>query len=172
MHHTDRKHFQFTIYKQRMVGLDGMENNGGGTRIAILSETIRHGLHQSAACQFVGIDIHLTKLTERTQVVDAAYVVVMNMSKQHGINFPEGLGEHLLAEVGARINQYSRILGFYQRGTTQPLVMRIFALTSAAGAAYGRHAYRCSCSQKSQLHEMGFRFQVSSFKFQVSGFRL
>ena len=71
---------------------------------------------------------------------------------ENGIYLPKRLTEHLLAEIRARINQDTCTFGFYQCRTTQPLVVRVCTPTSPAGATNSGHAYRCSRSQKSQLH--------------------
>lgn len=135
-----------------MVRLNGMKNDGRCPGVTILCKAIRNGLHQRPAGLVIGIDIHFTKLTERPQIVDATTMVVMDMSEQDGIYLPKRLTEHLLAEIRARINQDTCTFGFYQCRTTQPLIVRVCTPTSPAGATNSGHAYRCSRSQKSQLH--------------------
>ena len=70
------------------------------------------------------------------------------MRKQHGIG-ANGAGEaqHLLAEVGAAVDEDRAALGgFYQCRGAQPLVARVGAGAYGAVAAYDGNAATCAAA--------------------------
>ena len=122
------------------------------TRIAMLGKTVRHGMHKRICRNIIGIDIHLAELAERAQVVYSARMIIMYMGEQHRVNLSERLCEHLLTEVGTRVNEYPRVFGLHQCRATQAFVVRVGAKTRSARTSYSRHPHRCSCSEKCQFH--------------------
>jgi hypothetical protein len=53
----------------------------------------------------LGIYLNIALTTERTQIVEAACVVVVMVCQQHCINLVERLMKHLYSEIGATIDE-------------------------------------------------------------------
>ncbi len=84
------------------------------SRVQILAKDIRHRLMQGVACALVGIDIDVAERAEWAQVVHASYVVVVDMSKKHAVDFTERDSERLLTEVGSAVYQDASGVGLEQ----------------------------------------------------------
>ena len=129
VHHPDR-HELDVAYPIGIVRLDGMELQLRCPRIEFLGifrKTVGHGMRQGIRNQFVAIDVDITKHAEASQIVDASYVIIMDMSNQHTIYLAERHTQELLTDIRSRIYQDSGMLRFYQRCTAQAVVARILA---------------------------------------------
>ena len=131
---------------KRLVGVDFVEPDCWYARIAVLGKAVRQHLEQSAAGYGVGIDVDFAKLAIGPDVVHTAHVVVVGVGNEDAIDAPEGLGHNLLAEIGAAVNEQSRLGCLHQCRAAQPLVLGVGTLADAALAADGGYAARCSCA--------------------------
>ena len=114
MHHLER-HDADIANLEKLVRMNLIQLNGRHSGIAVFCKAVRQHLKQSLAGIGVGIDVNLSKLTVRTQVVHASHVVIVGMRHQHPVNLPERLWQYLLTEVWSAVNEQAGALRLQQR---------------------------------------------------------
>ena len=129
-----------------LVLVNLVELDGRNTRIAVLGKAVWQHLEHALTGNGVGIDIDFAKLAIGTDIVHAAHVVVVGVGDEDAVNLAEGLRHDLLTEVGATVDEQSRLLRLDECRAAQALVVRVGAATGIALAADGGHATRCSRS--------------------------
>jgi hypothetical protein len=116
-------------------------------RIKMFGETIRDAGTQALGGIVFGIYGNIAELTIGTQVVQAAYMVVMFVSDKYGIDGLEIVQtEHLLTEVRTAIDENPYSVHFYQPRAPQTVVARVFAGADRAGTPYLRYSRRGSAT--------------------------
>ena len=113
---------------QRVMRQDLMQSNGRHTWITMLSKAVRQHFQHSFLRLGIGIDVDLTKLAVRTDVVHTSHVVVVGMGNQDAIDLAEGLRQYLLTEIWATVNEQPGGVCLHQGRTAQTLVTRVLAL--------------------------------------------
>lgn len=151
MHHLER-HDVKIANRERVMGMNLMQLYSGYTRIAVFGKAIGQHLQHAFTGNGIGIDVDFAKLTVRPDVVHAAYVVVVGVGDEYGVDFAEGLRQHLLAEVGSAVDKYARGGGFHQCRTARALVVRVGALADGALASQNGNAAGCACAKECECH--------------------
>lgn len=123
-----------------------VELYGGDARIAVLGKTIRQHLQHRLTGLRVGIDVDLTKLTVRTDIIHTPHVVVMGMGDEDTVDATERKRHDLLAEVWTAVNEQTRGFRLDQRRTAQSLVVRVRTRTGVTPAPDGWYATGCACT--------------------------
>ena len=114
MHHLQWCHHHI-IYRERLVGSYGMKIESGHSRIEHFIKEIGQALAQVLTSKSVSIDIDITKTTEGTQVIDTARMVIVLVSEQYAIQPVEWHAQHLFAEVGPTVYQYTSLIGLHKQ---------------------------------------------------------
>jgi len=144
-----------TAHVPLLPGLDDMGGELGNARITVLHQTIRQALAQMGDGIVVTIKRQVVKIAERTQVVYASHMIIMFMSDEYGIKpFVIADTKHLLAKVGAAIDEDAGVSLLHKGGTTQAFVTRILALTHGAMTSYLRDAATGAGAKKRNAHDM------------------
>jgi len=86
------------------------------------------------------------------------------MGYQDGIDRPDIGPQHLLAEIGAAINNQALTAGFNRNRGTEPLVAWIGRLTNTAVASDYRNALGSPRTKKGNLHDLVFRAKITCMK--------
>jgi hypothetical protein len=151
MHHPNRKYLNLCTFgigdNERFARLDFFQCYTRNPRIGIGSETIRNTLAKVLYHIGFSVDWNIPKATERSKIIQSAYMVVMLMGNQHGIDGLEIVqANHLLAKIRTAINQYPHTVYFEQSRTTQTVVARVRTSTHGTSAPYFRHSRRGSAS--------------------------
>lgn len=147
VHHGQGQHLR----ARNAAGLQGVQRvefEVGDAGIFVFHKTVREAAAHIVGTIFISIYLHGIGPAEGAQVVDAAHVVVVLVREQHGIGaHGTGQAQHLLAEVGAAVDEDSAALGgFYQCRGAQPLVARVGAGAYGAVAAYDGNAATCAAA--------------------------
>lgn len=121
VHHLQGSNF-YTLDSERTIRLDGMKVQARDTWVQNLTEEIGKPLAQMGTREVIGIEVYITKATERTQVVNSSRMVIVLVSEEHSIQAVKGYAQHLLAKVGATIDKYTRIGCLHQGRHTQTMV--------------------------------------------------
>ena len=129
-----------------LVLMDLVELDGRNTRIAVLCKAVWQHLEHALTSYRVSIDIDFAKLAIGTDVVHTAHVVVMGVGNEDAVNLAEGLWHDLLTEIGATVDEQSRLFSLDECRAAQALVVRVGTATGIALTADGGYATRCSCS--------------------------
>ena len=64
---------------KRFVGMYLMQSNGRHTRISVLSETIRQHLQHRLTSLRISVDINLSELAIRSDIIHSPHVVVVTV---------------------------------------------------------------------------------------------
>ena len=81
----------------------------------------------------------LTK-EKRTNVINTSCVIGMLVRKQNGIEFGDGVLQHLLSEIRPTINHNCTLVPLHQNRRTQPLITWVITLANRMVAADNRYA--------------------------------
>ena len=73
--------------------------------IFVLHETVGHVVADVGGGAAVGVDVDVAEDAERSQVIHSPDVVIVGVGDEDAVNLPERLGKHLLAEVGAAVDE-------------------------------------------------------------------
>ena len=84
---------------------DEVERRHSRVTLLLWYETVWYSLLKMSGAEILGIDIYLTKDAVRTQVVQSAYMVVVLVGYEDGIDMMEWYGQHLLAEVRTAVEE-------------------------------------------------------------------
>ena len=128
---------------QGLMSVYLLELDGGYARVSVLRKTVGQHLQHPFLSYRVGIDVDLTKLTIRSDIIHATYMVVMAVGYQDTVDPAKGVGKDLLTEIRTAVDEQARLFRLYQHGTASPFVLRIGALAYLTLAADDRHATRC-----------------------------
>ena len=131
---------------QRMMRYDLMQSDGRHTWITVLGKAVRQHLQHRLLRLGIGIDVHLTKLAVRTDVIHTSHMVVVGMSDQDAVNLAEGLRQYLLTEIRTTVDEQTSGVCLHQSRTAQTLVTRVLALADLTLATDDWYATRCSRS--------------------------
>ena len=142
VHHLNRHDVQVADTEGFMF-VDLMQSDGRHSRITVLCKTVRQHLEHTLSGNRISIDIDLAKLTIRTDIIHATYMVVMAVGYQDTVDPAKGFGKDLLTEIRTAVDEQARLFRLYQHGTASPFVLRIGALAYLTLAADDRHATRC-----------------------------
>ena len=147
VHHGQGQHLR----TRNAAGLQGEQRvqfEVGDAGIFVFHETIWYAPLDVVGAIAVGIDLHGIGPAEGPQVVDAAHVVVVLVREEHGIGaHGTGQAQHLLAEVGAAVDEDSAAAGdFNQCRGAQALVARVGAGAYGAVAADDGNAATCAAA--------------------------
>ena len=143
MHHFDGHDVEISD-GQGLMGMDLVESDGRYTRITIFRKTIGQHLQHPLFGNGIGIDVDLTKLTIRPDIIHPSHMVVMAMGNQDPIDLPERLWQDLLTEIRATVDQQARLISLHQHRTTRALIPWILTLTHLALAPNHWYPTRCS----------------------------
>ena len=153
-------------------------SNGWYARVFVFRKEIGQSAVHGIDNQLVAVDGNVAEDTERTEIVYAAAVVVVDMGNEDGINFaadgfrcnlgkvlgvveialdveltPETdsaeMAQHLLAEVGTAVDEYACGGAFHHGSRAESAVFRSAAGAYGTGTTDNRNTARCSCSEKS-----------------------
>ena len=95
------------VHQNRVIGLEIVQLELWHSGILVFHQTIRQTLAQMGGGIGVGIYGQGTAVTEWSQVVYAAHMVVMLVGNEKGIKrSPEIEAQHLLAEIGRAVYEY------------------------------------------------------------------
>ena len=136
MHHGEG-HDVEVAYLEWGVGTDFVEIDGWHAGVFVLREAVRHVVPNVA----VG-----------TQVVHAAYVVVVVVGDEYAVNLAERLCEDLLAEVGSAVDEQACGGSLDKCRAAQPLVVRVDASTYVALATDDWYTATGACSEECKFH--------------------
>ena len=103
MHHFDGHDVQIPD-GQGLMGMNLMQSDGWYTRISVFCKTVGQHLQHTLFGDRIGIDVDLTKLTIRPDIIHASHVVIMGVRDQDPIDLPERLWQDLLTEIGATVD--------------------------------------------------------------------
>ena len=103
--------------------------------------TFQRFLHTGSG---VNINSGLLLVIERAYIVQPGNVVFMFMSEHDGIQVFYMLAQHLVPEIGARINHHHFIFGLNHNRGAQPFIVRVIRGAYLAVAGNNRYALRCS----------------------------
>ena len=131
---------------ENLVLVNLVKLDGGHAWIAVLGKAVRQHLEHALAGYGVGIDIDFAKLAIGTDIVHAAHVVIVGVGDENAVNLAKRLRHDLLTEVGATVDEQSRLVCLNECRAAQALVVRVGAATGIALAADGGHPTRCSRS--------------------------
>lgn len=109
------------------------------TRVQVFSKAIWHRSVESVNSTLIGIDINITKLAKRTQVVESSHMIVVDMGKQDTINLTEWLAKNLLPKVRSTVDEHTCGRSLEQGGGPQTAVPRVFAPANGTITAYKRN---------------------------------
>ena len=123
-----------------------MQADGRYTRITVLRKTIRQHLQHPLTRNGIGIDVHLTKLTIRTDIIHTTHMVVMGMCNKDAVDSTERLWQDLLTKIRTTVDENSRGLRLHQSRATGTLITRILTPAHLTLASDHGYATRGSCS--------------------------
>jgi len=118
------------------------------TKVQVFSKAIWHRSVESVNSTLIGIDINITKLAKRTQVVESSHMIVVDMGKQDTINLTEWLAKNLLPKVRPTVDEHTCGRSLKQGGGPQAAVPRVFTPANGAVATYKRNTLRRAGTQK------------------------
>ena len=153
VHHLDGHNTNVTDLEFTML-LYLVQLDGGHARIAVLGKTVGQHLEHALTGYGVGVDVDFAKLTVWAYVVHASHVVVVGMGDEDAVDASEGLRHNLLSKVRTYVDEQACRRRLEQCRAAQPFVVCIGAGACMALAAYGWHAARCTCSEKSKFHRI------------------
>ena len=134
MHDGDGLHLD-ALNHEGVGVVDGCAVEQGYARIRVLGEAVRQPLAQAVDDILTGIDREMVVEAIGTEVVDAADMVVVDVCQQEGIDMVVGGTEHLLAEVGAAVDEDAFAAIAHDGRGAQTIVARISRATYFAIAA-------------------------------------
>jgi trimethylamine:corrinoid methyltransferase-like protein len=85
---------------------------------------------------------------EGSHIVDARSMVLMLVREEYGIEVADTLTQHLLAEVGACVDDKAHTITLDHCRGAQTLITAIRRCANVALAAYYGHTLRCSCAEE------------------------
>ncbi len=175
----DRKYLNINISDgDNVVVIVCAGSDGWYARVFVFRKEIGQGAVHGIDNPFVAVDWNVAEDTERTEVVYAAAVVVVDVGNEDGINFAADgfrcnlgkvlgvveialdveltletdvteMAQHLLAEVGTAVDEYASGVAFHHGSRTETTVFRVAAGAYGTGTTDNRNTARCSCSEKS-----------------------
>lgn len=145
------------VHQDRVIGLKIVQLELGHAGILVFHQAIRQTLAQMGCGIGIGIYGQGTAVAKRTQVVNAAHMVVMLVGDEKGIKrSPEIEAQHLFAEIGRTVNEDVGRCGLHQCRTAQALVPRVCAGARRAVASQIGHTRAGACAKKSDtVHAIG-----------------
>src|SRR3712207_1140918 len=118
----------------------------------MIDETIGHTQGKGPRNTILRKNGNRAEATERAQIVQSAYMVVMLVGDKHGVYLFERHAKRLCPEVGAAIDEDAGIFRLHKSGSTQPPVSGVVRSTDSASTADLGYACRCSASQYPDFH--------------------
>ena len=126
---------------------DAVQADLGNARIFVFRKTVGDALLQMCGAEVFGIDIHIAEDAQGAEIVQSAYVVIVLVRDEYGVDGPEVKGEHLLAEVRSAVYQDAfPAVAFHQGRCPQPAVVQVVGGADGTGASHLRDAGACSGS--------------------------
>src|SRR5690606_31160725 len=92
--------------------------------------------------------VHFMHEVEGADVIESCCVVAVRMGKEHCVETPDSLPQHLLPEVRPRINHKRLIFDFQKHRTAEPFVPVVDGAAHLTSAANHWHTLRCSGAQE------------------------
>ena len=99
---------------QGFMGIYLMESNGRHSGVSVFRKTVGQHLQHPFLGYRVGIDIDLTKLTKRADIIHAAHMVVVAVGDQDAVNLTKRLGQDLGPEIRSAVDQHACLFGLNQ----------------------------------------------------------
>ena len=103
MHHFDGHDVQIAD-GQRLMGVDLIQPDGWHAGITVLCKTVRQHLKHPFPGNGIGIDVDLTKLTIRTDIIHTAHMVIMAVGDQDAVDPTKRFGKDLLTEIRTAVD--------------------------------------------------------------------
>jgi hypothetical protein len=122
--------------------------------VIILSEGIRVLLSDHGFAPFVAVYVYYfaLEIVERTDIIQATYVVPMAMCDEQCIDSLDMVVQHLIAKVRPGIYDEYLAIDLDHGRRAQPVVPGVSGYAYFAAAAYERHTTRSPCTKKSNSH--------------------
>ena len=151
MHHAERNYFHlisgYIRNDERFAFFNIIQGNMRYTRIKVFRKAIRHAVLQTSGSIIFRIHRNVTKLTERSQIVQTTHMVIMFMGNQHSVYRTKIIQpKHLFAKIRTAVDKNTYSVYFYQTGTTQTVVTRVGTCTYFTSTSHLRHSRRRSTS--------------------------
>ncbi len=96
---------------------------------------------------------------EGPHIIQTADMVLMLVGQQNGIKMPHATAQHLVTEIGPRVDHQSHAPRLDHGRSPQPPVPRIIGGTDLAPAPDDGHPLRSSGSQKGEFHKTKIRIK-------------
>ena len=142
--------------KGRVVALDGVQHHAGHAGILVLGKNVGKLLLQLAQHARLGKNGHVRFLpeVEGPNVVQPGGVVLVLVGEKQGVEVRDAGAQHLLPEIGARINYEAAPAHRQVNGHPQAVVAVVERAAHLAGAANHGHARRGARAEESNGHSV------------------
>ena len=123
-----------------LTGTDFMQSYRRHSWVTMFCKAVGQHLQHVLFRDGISIDIDLSELAVRPYIVHAAYMVIVGMCHEDGVNTSEGLRQYLLTEVRPAVYQQSGAVGLHQDAAAQTVVAGILTATYLTLATDDRYA--------------------------------
>ena len=140
------------------LAVDLVEHHRGHAGIFLVGEDIREFLVEGVDGDGIGEDVHGNALAEveGPDVVHASDMVFVVVGKDDGVQLLDLMGQHLLAEIGAGVNDAGLALGFQEYCTAEAGIVGVWGGADITIAGDHGNALGGASAKEGELHDWGW----------------